>query len=61
MIVDSLERLDGDALKSHYRHVLTELGKQPGMLCVIFRKAQNKVQDPAKLKRLITDLMGKEQ
>jgi type I restriction enzyme M protein len=57
----SLERLDGDALESHYRHVLTELGKQPGMLGVIFRKAQNKVQDPAKLKRLITDLIGKEQ
>jgi type I restriction enzyme M protein len=57
----SLERLDGGALESHYRHVLTELGKQPGMLGVIFLKAQNKVQDPAKLKRLITDLIGKEQ
>src|SRR5271168_4418611 len=57
----SLERLDGDRLESHYRHILTELGKQPGMLGVIFRKAQNKVQDPAKLKRLITDLIGKEQ
>ena len=31
------------------------------MLGVIFRKAQNKVQDPAKLKRLVTDLIGKEQ
>ena len=57
----SLERLDGDALESHYRHILTELGKNTGMLGVIFRKAQNKVQDPAKLKRLITDLIGKEQ
>jgi type I restriction enzyme M protein len=57
----SLERLDGDDLESHYRHILTELGKQPGMLGVIFRKAQNKVQDPAKLKRLVTDLIGKEQ
>src|SRR5213075_2239957 len=57
----SLERLDGDPLESHYRHILTELGKQPGMLGVIFRKAQNKVQDPAKLKRLVTDLIGKEQ
>ncbi len=26
--------------------------KQPGMLGVIFRKAQNKIQDPAKLRRL---------
>ena len=57
----SLERLDGDALDSHYKHILTELGKQTGMLGVIFRKAQNKIQDPAKLKRLITDLIGKEQ
>src|SRR5260370_28321903 len=45
----------------YYRHILTEVGKQPGMLGVIFRKAQNKVQDPAKLKRLVTDLIGKEQ
>src|SRR5438874_9823841 len=57
----SLERLDGDDLESKYRQILTELGKQPGMLGVIFRKAQNKVQDPAKLKRLVTDLIGKEQ
>jgi type I restriction enzyme M protein len=56
----SLERLDGDALESHYRHILTELGKQPGMLGVIFRNAQPKVQDPAKLKRLVSDLIGKE-
>src|SRR5713101_3435669 len=57
----SLERLDGDSLESHYRHILTELGKQPGMLGVIFRKAQNKIQDPAKLKRLITDLIDEAQ
>ena len=57
----SLERLDGDALDAHYRHILVELGKKPGMLGTIFRKAQNKVQDPAKLKRLVTDLIGREQ
>jgi type I restriction enzyme M protein len=57
----SLERLDGDDLENHYRHILAELGKQTGMLGVIFRKAQNKIQDPAKRKRLITDLIGKEQ
>src|SRR5438270_934670 len=56
----SLERLDGDPLENHYRHILTDLGKQKGMLGVIFRKAQNKIQDPAKLKRLISDLIGKE-
>ena len=41
--------------------MLAELGKYPGMLGVIFRKAQNKIQDPAKLKRLISDLIDREQ
>ena len=49
---------DGDDLETHYRHVLESLGKQKGMLGVIFRKAQNKIQDPAKLRRLI-DLIDK--
>ena len=31
------------------------------MLGVIFRKAQNKIQDPAKLRRLIVDLIDKEE
>ena len=57
----SLVRLDGDDLEVHYRHILAELGKQPGMLGVIFRKAQNKIQDPAKLKRLVSDLIDREQ
>jgi type I restriction enzyme M protein len=48
-------------LEIHYRHTLEELGKRSGMLGVIFRKAQNKIQDPAKLRRLIVDLIDKEQ
>jgi len=44
---------DGDALEVHYRHILATLGKEKGMLGVIFRKSQNKIQDPAKLRRLI--------
>src|SRR5580700_867463 len=56
----SLVRLDGDDLEVNYRHVLAELGRLPGTLGVIFRKAQNKIQDPAKLKRLVSDLIGKE-
>ena len=52
---------DGDELEIHYRHTLEELGKCSGMLGVIFRKAQNKIQDPAKLRRLIVDLIDKEQ
>lgn len=57
----SLVPLDGDDLDLHYRHLLVELGKSPGTLGVIFRKAQNKIQDPAKLKRLVSDLIDKEQ
>lgn len=49
----ALAAKDGDALEIQYRHTLENLGKQKGMLGVIFRKAQNKIQDPAKLKRLI--------
>src|ERR1043166_3699363 len=56
-----LLKRDGDELEIHYRHTLEELGKRSGMLGVIFRKAQNKIQDPAKLRRLIVDLIDKEQ
>jgi type I restriction enzyme M protein len=49
----SLLKLDGEALETHYRHILGELGKGAGLIAVIFRKAQNKIQDPAKLRRLI--------
>lgn len=48
-----LVKLDGDALEIQYRHTLEALGKESGMLGTIFRKAQNKIQDPAKLERLI--------
>jgi type I restriction enzyme M protein len=57
----SLDSKDGDALEAQYRHTLEELGKKPGMLGAIFRKAQNKIQDPAKLKRLISDLIDQAQ
>jgi type I restriction enzyme M protein len=51
---------DGDDLETTYRHILEQLGRQPGTLGVIFRKAQNRIQDPAKLKRLVVDLIDKE-
>jgi type I restriction enzyme M protein len=57
----SLLKRDGDDLETHYRRVLEKLGKQAGMLGIIFRKAQNKIQDPAKLRRLIADLIDVEQ
>lgn len=51
---------DGDVLELTYSHILQGLGKKPGTLGTIFRKAQNRIQDPAKLKRLIVDLIDKE-
>ena len=47
-----LVKLDGDDLEVQYRHTLEFLGKRGGMLGTIFRKAQNKIQDPAKQLRL---------
>ena len=57
----SLMQRDGAELELHYRHLLEELGTERGMLGLIFRKAQNKIQDPAKLRRLIVDLIDREQ
>jgi len=50
---ESLLSKSGDDLETHYRHLLEKLGKESGLLGVIFRKSQNKIQDPAKLERLI--------
>jgi type I restriction enzyme M protein len=57
----SLLGLKGEALEAHYIAILNRLGKGEDMLGVVFRKAQNRIQDPAKLERLIKDLIGGEQ
>jgi type I restriction enzyme M protein len=44
---------DGEALEKHYSEILGELSKQGGMLSLIFKKAQNKIQIPALLKKVI--------
>lgn len=56
---NKLIKLDGSDLEQEYRHTLEALGTQKGTLGTIFRKAQNKIQDPAKLERLI-DMINKE-
>ena len=56
----SLIKKDSDELFDHYRHLLDQLGKEKGLLGLIFNKSQNKFQDPAKLRRLLVDLIGKE-
>lgn len=54
----SLLSKDGEELEAHYLSILKELGSGSGLIPTIFRKAQNKIQDPAKLKRLITLIDG---
>ena len=49
----SLKSRTGADLESHYIALLRELGTKKGMLGQIFTKAQNKIQDPAKLYRLV--------
>ena len=51
---------DGDELFDHYRHTLERLGNEKGTLGLIFNKAQNKFQDPVKLRRVIVDLIDAE-
>lgn len=41
-----LIKLRGDPLDTQYRKTLEGLGKEPGMLGILFRKAQNKIQIP---------------
>ncbi len=53
-------QMEGSKLEQHYRETLRVLGQEGGMLGLIFRKAQNKIQDPAKLRQLIVELIGKE-
>jgi type I restriction enzyme M protein len=53
-------QMEGVKLEQHYRDTLATLGKRGGMLGIIFEKAQNKIQDPAKLRQLIVELIGKE-
>jgi len=55
----SLRKLEGDDLETHYVKILRELGKGSGLIPTIFRKAQNRIQKPAHLKRLI-DLIDSE-
>ncbi len=57
---ESLLKREGDELEAHYRHILEELAKQPGMLGEIFKKARPEIQNPATLRRLIVDLIDVE-
>ncbi len=56
----SLKAKRGAELEVHYVDLLRTLGTQKGMLGQIFTKSQNKIQDPAKLYRLIDMVDGVE-
>jgi len=57
---ESLVDLRGAELEVHYNTLLRELSTQKGMLGQIFTKSQNKIQDPAKLAKVIA-MIGAEQ
>jgi type I restriction enzyme M protein len=50
---DTLTNKSGVELEDHYNTMLRELAKEKGILGQIFVKSQNKIQDPAKLYKLI--------
>ena len=56
----SLLDRDGDELEVHYRHILEALSRHPGTLGTIFHKSQNRIQDPAHLRRLVVNLIDRE-
>ena len=56
----SLLSRDGVDLEAHYRVTLEKLSQQCGTLGVIFSKAQNRIQEPAMLTRLVKELIDSE-
>ena len=50
---ETLTSKSGSELETHYNTMLRELAKEKGILGQIFVKSQNKIQDPAKLYKLI--------
>ena len=53
-------KLKGNALEAQYRETLQELQKEGGLLGIIFRKSQNRIQNPKRLKRLISYIDAEE-
>ena len=57
---ESLVDLRGADLENHYNTLLRELSTERGILGQIFTKSQNKIQDPAKLSKIVA-MIGAEQ
>jgi type I restriction enzyme M protein len=50
---ESLLKINGLELDTHYRQILVELSTAPKLLGMIYRKSQNHIQNPASLEYLI--------
>jgi type I restriction enzyme M protein len=50
----AIKNLQGQALSRRYSAILEELSAKDGLIGAIFMKAQNEIQDPAKLRRMVT-------
>ena len=55
-----VSKSDKQELHKHYDRILRKLADGPGMLGIIFKGAENKIRDPAKLALLINDLIDKQ-
>lgn len=53
-----LKSLSGAALEEQYNQTLTALSKMSGVIGTIYAKATNKINEPAKLKRLVSLIDG---
>lgn len=55
----AVKDLRGEALATRYSQILGKLSRHDGLIGALFMKAQNEIQDPAKLRRLVT-MIGEE-
>lgn len=51
---DTLRNKSGEALDSHYKDALVALSKKTDFVGTLFLKAESKINDPAKLQRLVS-------
>ena len=56
---NAIKDLQGEALATRYSQILEKLSRHDGLIGGLFLKAQNEIQDPAKLRRLVT-MIGEE-
>lgn len=56
----AIKNLQGQDLADAYGRVLDKLSKQDGLIGTIFLKAKNEIEDPSKLRKLVTLIEGEE-